>query len=1303
MEAPSNIKRYGLRAMFMIFVMLSSGAFSNAFEVLARPVKDSTHKTNQALKDGKWDPDAGLVAPMSKGATAEASSSTSNPGNALDRDTDTHWQSGACWPTGFISRPELNAVLNSCAEGKCEASSDGDLSGATDASSFSGAHIYPDDNQAWFNVYLTNPSAMHSVTFRVDGDSTITASYITLTDTVSFATVNSGEEYDYKRYRLPDTTIRGIRLTSGAHFMINELAVQSEPCFETLTADLGEEEEVGWIKTKHYSPDAVKESIISYSKDGNHWDTVAYLDPTTVSYVSTTLNESVMARYIRIRHRMKEEDYKKASVYELAVYNENGPYGSVPDPKPQSHSMAELMGINGIWGWGTNKYSDSLGEDKGPKLYSRVASHARNYHNMHWDIPDPDSVPDYENMPGSLNQWWLDWGREYSTWQKNGLGVQASIHFMKSVFPPEEWNKPYEAAYNYGYAFARHFGPTHGNGLVKAMEIGNEPWDYTAAFYQDILLGMAKGAKAADSSMMVLTGAFQADEGSDPGQPGGNYIGANLAEEAAPYLDAINFHTYSYSYDSAGNRIGVPPEHQKSTFNSTKNLIRFRNHNLPEAPIYVTEWGWDSRGAGEECAASECVSEEAQALYAVRGAFKLARLGVDRLFWFFYANSSTCNTLYCRSGLTSSGTDSTGFKLKKSFYAFESMLNLLGESHFDSVLREDKKAWIYRFADSSGSKKYLAAWRPVEASEGEIITIDQKVKGSPGQAYIISGDTSVADSVASPSAKGRKWTLNLSPEPLIVEISPLEYTWTGDSSALWSQPGNWSADTVPDKNTKVVVPAGTPYSPIVENPPANPAICKDLTLRESASLKIRPGKALTVNGNLSIAGGGDFATLLIEEDTLARGSLIVKDSIDGQVFVEKYFSGPDHHMISTNVKDAEEEEFSLADTLGVEVAGHEEDTHEWNEIPGSSATLKMGKGYAMWIQDSAMADITFRMKGVIQTEVLQIQLRRSGSNENKGWNLLGNPFTSALHWDAGAWASRTSKALYIWDKEYNGSGDYRTWSNGIGSLSEDIIPSGKAFFVKAMDSGIITLPKKNRLHYNSSSLSGPLDTIPYIRLQLTYKDKGNTVFIGFPSNGSDSLDIPGDVHKLYSGEDIPQLYASEQDIKLSTNVRPPLDGQGQSVPLHMDQIKEGSYNLTLYHREGVSEIPVMLEDMKTGAVHDFDKELTYEFKAQPGDEANRFLLHFNKLITGIEEARAGEKESIHIYSHSNSVYINHKKVSGICDSRMIRIYDLLGRPVIQQAIPSKSLVEIPLQNAGGYLMVEVIQCDEVFTEKVFVE
>jgi hypothetical protein len=344
------------------------------------------------------------------------------------------------------------------------------------------------------------------------------------------------------------------------------------------------------------------------------------------------------------------------------------------------------------------------------------------------------------------------------------LQVEASIQFTNRDFPVSVWDNPNLAGYNYGFAFAQHFGSTYGNGQVRAVEVGNEPWDYPASFYRTVLGGMAAGVKAGDPTMKVMPGAMQAIKPEAVNASGGNYIGARLTPVEAANIDILNTHAYSYSYAPDGKRIAVMPENPASTMNEVRNFLRFRDVNLPTMPVYFTEWGWDSAGAGESCNASECVSERAQALYGVRGALILSRLGLDRLTWFFYANDKKCDTLYCRSGVTSSFN--TGFKPKQSFRAFQSLLNTLGTRYFLSVLREDSTAYVYVLGDKNGKATHLVAWRPVDGDDTTFSNLTLPVNAVPVSALALSGTTATGEAVTLPTVSNGQWTIKLSSVPL---------------------------------------------------------------------------------------------------------------------------------------------------------------------------------------------------------------------------------------------------------------------------------------------------------------------------------------------------------------------------------------------------------------------------------------------------------------------------------------------------------------------------------------------------------
>ena len=721
--------------------------------------------------NAQFNPHAGIIPSYTEGAIVSVSSMTpfTFVENIIDGEEGTFWQSEGALPTGFIIRPDLNILLG--LGGTTASTNSGELidSVITDGSVYTGLQIPPVSGKAWVEIDLGGSNPIRSLSLKgiVGTDSISIWIFHSASDSVKMGAYTSSDNYNWKHLSLVDT-ITKVLLESGNQFTITEIGALGEIPTEYAVIDLGTIKNIGVIETRHFTSNGVTASEVLLSLDSITWTKVADLDPLALTLITNRLPIEIPARYIKLKHTMVEENWQKANIWEIKAYDKYGRYGPLPPPSPNTNKLSDMFGVNGIWGWGHGIYSDLLAPGEGAYKYSQICSHARNYHNMSWDINDPDDVPDFNAMPGSLAQWWLDWDREYEVWNSAGLDVIASIQFSNSTQPESSWDNPYQAAYNYGFAFAQHFGPGVGNGLVKRIEVGNEPWDYQASFYREVLQGMAEGVKAADPDLLVFPCALQAVDSSAEVGNYLNYAGVRLLDSVAPYIDGINVHYYSYYNDSTGVRRATYPENYISSMRGVLNDLRYRDANFPGKKIYVSEWGWDSDGAGEPCTHNECVSETAQAIYGIRYALMLNRLGVDDMTWFFYANSNSGSSLYSRSGLT--GSISTSFLEKKSFIAFDALLHHIGNDYFLDTLVENDDHWVYLFGDSTGTPTYLVGWRPVDEIDENSSSVSFPIAYAPDSAWTVSGLSSTGSDAPLPSYSGGNMTLSLSGVPLFVKL-----------------------------------------------------------------------------------------------------------------------------------------------------------------------------------------------------------------------------------------------------------------------------------------------------------------------------------------------------------------------------------------------------------------------------------------------------------------------------------------------------------------------------------------------------
>lgn len=740
----------------------------------------------------QFDPDAGLISSYTDLATLSASSGFASLSLATDGDDQTQWISDAPFPTNFVSRADLNLFLS--ASFTCNNSGGIDCSNFTDANLGNDLNIPEVGGTAFLEFDFG--SLIDFAYVSVKGQFIGTANLIGYDENgVAFniASLSSADNFAFKRFEVTQGQLTKIRLESSSDFRIFEIAATAGKPIEYVTIDLKHPKNIGKIYTRHWAgtfngaPTA--ESVDIYtSLDNSNWTHIASLIPSAIPIIATDISDNPqIARYIKIAYTLEPLDFNKVFLWEIDAYDDCGKFGCMPTANPSTVTMSELLGISGIWGWGNNKYSDLLDTGQGPELYDDICKHYRNYHYLAWDVLDPDTEPDYTTMAnggGTDAFWWLNWDREYQEWVNEDIPVQASIQMYQSYigkFQDTAWtNNPWQTAYNYGYNFAMHFGPTHGNGMVEMLEVGNEPWVYDAAVYRDILDGMAKGVKTADPAMLVIPCALQAsEEAAELSSNFRNYMGARIDEASLPYLDGLNIHIYSYHNRPTGSIYGTHPENLNSIYHEVHGAVRWRDQNMPGKPIYVSEWGWDHDGGDPLCTHFECVSERAAAAYASRGALMFHRLGMERATWYFYGDTDIAPTnlanngtyRYSRSGLTSSKANN--FSKKRSFYAFEQLVNQLGDTHFLSVEQENEDIWMYLLGDEMGNPTHLVAWRPIDGDSTATISVgwNNNVGLVPVSAVKLDGLDSLGTKVALPSYTENTMTFDIDIFPTVIRLN----------------------------------------------------------------------------------------------------------------------------------------------------------------------------------------------------------------------------------------------------------------------------------------------------------------------------------------------------------------------------------------------------------------------------------------------------------------------------------------------------------------------------------------------------
>lgn len=463
----------------------------------------------------------------------------------------------------------------------------------------------------------------------------------------------------------------------------------------------------------------------------------------------------------------------------------------------------------------------------------------------------------------------------------------------------------------------------------------------------------------------------------------------------------------------------------------------------------------------------------------------------------------------------------------------------------------------------------------------------------------------------------------------------------------------------------------------------------------SGKVQVDAGAEVSINGTASL--GGDEKFTIESVSATSTASVIFNTAPANTITVQRYFTASEWHLFGVPVSGITANDLYLNDSPNVWMTSFDEPSNTWNYITDLAYELNQNIGYLYWIDGAA--DKTINFTGNITASDQTASLTISHSK----WNALGNPFTSALDWDEGIWGSITTGTVYVWDEDYNITGDYRTWNGSKGDLDGGIIPLGQGFFVEATSAGDFAIPEAARVHDNQEFYKSETknDSSLYVRLQLDGDNCGSTVFIGFPENGTNTFDYRGDATKRFFTSPSAQIVAVENGIELSTNANAPLTDEGKTVAIKMVKMMDCNYKLTISDLDQLPNTAIILEDLKTGITQDFNKNPVYGFSAAVYDDSQRFLLHFMPSPQGVNYEVVPDL-IIDIYSYGKDIYIRlaEEEVNQRCQ---VFVYDLMGREVEAQNIQGEALVKIPVNLTNKYVIVKVVNGSSAKTVMVFIE
>lgn len=408
----------------------------------------------------------------------------------------------------------------------------------------------------------------------------------------------------------------------------------------------------------------------------------------------------------------------------------------------------------------------------------------------------------------------------------------------------------------------------------------------------------------------------------------------------------------------------------------------------------------------------------------------------------------------------------------------------------------------------------------------------------------------------------------------------------------------------------------------------------------------------------------------------------------------------------------------------------------------NATTMTPGKGYIIMGPTSGTFPMTqsVTFTGTVNNGVKTTAVSLTpGIPTDDDWNLVGNPYPSAISADAfinaniigtGSINQTINGTLYFWTHKADiGAGanlgpdalnfsqdDYAVYtlaggtgtSGSISGGSKPLgyIASGQAFFVEAQAAGNVAFNNSMRATSHSNSQfyktkSAKSKAVSKNRLWLNLENSlgmFSQQLVGYFDNATLGYDNGYDGLLNDAGNYI-NFYSFIDSDTYKIQARPAFDENDQ-VKLGYSSAIAGTFSIDIDSKEGIftyTDTNVYLEDKLLETIHDLKNP--YTFNTEAGTFNDRFVLRYTNKTLGTKDYESLENQVV--ISNKNKQIKVYSKAETIDN---VVVYDLLGRKLFQKdKVDSSEIIISNLISSQQVLLVKVIlkKGNEVTKKVVF--
>jgi helix-turn-helix protein len=584
-------------------------------------------------------------------------------------------------------------------------------------------------------------------------------------------------------------------------------------------------------------------------------------------------------------------------------------------------------------------------------------------------------------------------------------------------------------------------------------------------------------------------------------------------------------------------------------------------------------------------------------------------------------------------------------------------------------------------------------------------------------------------------------------------VNAVTNNWTG-GTGNWNTAGNWSLSRVPSSlNDNITVSNGSPTLDVNYTLGTG----RTFTISGTGGLVINPNSSLTIAGTADC--GGKPVTLKSDATgTASIGQITGTLNNATNMRVERFIPamtppssvnnfGRRWRFISSPVQDAtlqdiRQEMFVTGPGIGNTVNTinsngfdatntnspsvyfyNEADTgsssNGWTSINHIDSLMKPGIGYRLFVRGdrsdtnsigvanstTPQTAVTMDLRGTLNQGNISIPITYTNSgagNENKdGWNLIGNPYASAIDWDAIHDAGRTGSSsdsvfsgtnytnlapsVWVYNPVTNTYEVYSATSNiGTGGLSNGIIASGQSFWIKARaNNPTLTITESHKTTSVGNGLFKNTNNSAFYLQLIRDSFNRDEMAVKYITDASTNKDIY-DVEKIASSTSVSSWGEDNLDLTISCR---PTSTNNDTIRLNVG----GASGIYHFHFKNSKELAIMdrvtLIDTYDKTATDLMIQKSYAFNINTSIPQTFGRNRFYIVISENDMLNVNEKEvadnTVFVYPNPSKGNITIQTVAG----SYYQLVDIEGR-IVKEGITNAQTQLQNLEQGVYFLRIE---------------